>query len=84
MTKSSTPDILKFLPAKSPALMKEFAKKLIDKIPEDDLKHAKPEAVSATLQVHWDLFKSKKPGGKPVIKIYTPPLKRMAGALAAP
>ncbi|HEU4838105.1 MAG TPA: NAD-glutamate dehydrogenase [Micavibrio sp.] len=71
MAKSFTSETLKHLPAKSPALLKDFAQKFLEKIPEDDLKQISAPVLAKTIESHWDLFQSKKKG-KPSIRIYTP------------
>lgn len=62
---------LKILPVKAPALMKDFAKNFLARIPEEDLKQIGPDVLARTVESHWDLFKSKKEK-KPSIRIYTP------------
>ena len=60
MKNSPTDRILKLLPAKSPALMKDFAKIFLAKISAGDLSQMEPQAMAATLQTHWDLFQNKR------------------------
>lgn len=74
MKNPSIDRILKLLPAKSPALMKDFAKIFLAKISAGDLSQMEPQAMAATLQTHWDLFQAKKPG-KPSISIHTPSME---------
>ena len=71
MTKSLIAQTLKLLPAKSPALMKEFAQVFLTKLSAEDIAQIEPTAMAKTLEAHWDLFIKKKTG-KPAIRIYTP------------
>ncbi|PZO80897.1 MAG: hypothetical protein DI626_11125, partial [Micavibrio aeruginosavorus] len=71
MTQSSASKILKLLPAKAPAMMKEFSDIFLQNVSEEDLKQITPDVMAKTLESHWDLFKAKKKN-KPSIRIYTP------------
>lgn len=71
MTNSLINQTLALLPAKSSAVMKKFAEKLLERVPEDDLAQIKPDVLAKTVESQWDLLQSKK-DGKPAIRIYTP------------
>jgi len=75
MTKSITTKTLELLPAKSSAMMKNFAKSFLEKIGEEDLKQIGPDVLAKTVIDQWELFQSKK-SGKPGIKIYTPTVEK--------
>ncbi|PZQ48270.1 MAG: NAD-glutamate dehydrogenase [Micavibrio aeruginosavorus] len=71
MTNSIKTETLKLLPAKSPAVFKNFAQSFLTKIPERDLKQMGAPALAKTLAALWDLFQKRKKS-RPSILIHTP------------
>ncbi len=71
MPDSPADKILKLLPAKAPAIQRDFSKKLLEKIPAGDLAQIKPVVLANTALSHWELLKAKKKN-TPSIRIYTP------------
>ncbi len=74
MTHPLIKQTLALLPAKTSSITKNFAEKLLERVPEEDLQQIKPEALAKTVESQWDLLKSKK-DGVPAIRIYTPTME---------
>jgi len=71
MTNPVIKKTLALLPAKTPALTRNFAEKLLERVPEEDLQQISPDVLAKTIDSQWDLLKNKKEG-VPAIRIYTP------------
>ncbi len=75
MSKPIVTKTLSLLPAKSSAMMKSFAKGLLENVGEEDMEQIGPEALAKTIAQQWELFQSKK-SARPSIKIHTPTMEK--------
>lgn len=75
MTQKLIKQTMSLLPAKTTAVMRNFAEQILGHLPEEDLQQIKPDILARTIASQWDLLQSKK-DGKPAIRIYTPTIEK--------
>lgn len=75
MTHRLVKESIQFLPAKTPAALKNFIEEFFSKVPDDDIAMLEPRHIASMSQHQWDMA-NKRRQGEPSITIRTTRLKK--------